>query len=269
MARSPLAFEHTTVITAAPDSVLAAFFDPIALSNWWDTVRSVTTPRPLGIYAIEWRVTPFSDQLLGTLGGVFYGTVMEFHPGREFFLADAYWLPPQSNPFGPMALEVSCRVSGPATHLRVRQSGSDEGARWERYYDVISAGWKASLSDLKGYLERERSDDLDSRASRPRAVSVQTPAVSPSRPFSDKPEVLPRTQVSEPIPAPVIRPSTSLPQPTPPVIQEHTSPTSTPTAGSTGSPGGQTPVKPKPTSQTSISSAKHLARRRRRRKGRS
>ena len=150
----PLTFEHSVVITAAPASVLEAFFDPSALSIWWDAVRSVTTPRPLGIYAIEWRATPFSDELLGTLGGVFYGTVMEYRPRREFFLADAYWLPPASEPFGPMALEVSCRVEGPATRVSVRQSGSDEGIRWQRYYALISAGWPSSLAALKQYLER-------------------------------------------------------------------------------------------------------------------
>ena len=153
MSRHSLIFEHSIVITAAPGTVLTAFFDPAALTVWWDTIRSVTTPRPLGIYAIEWRNTPFSDELLGTLGGVFYGTVIDFHPGHEFFLADAYWLPPQSEPFGPMALEVSCQTEGPATRLRVHQSGSDEGVRWQRYYALISAGWQSSLEGLKRYLE--------------------------------------------------------------------------------------------------------------------
>jgi hypothetical protein len=153
MSRHPLNVEHSIVITAAPGTVLAAFFDPAALTVRWDTIRSVTTPRPIGIYAIEWRNTPFSDELLGTLGGVFYGTVIDFNEGHEFFLADAYWLPPQSEPFGPMALEVSVRTEGPATRLRVRQSGSDEGVRWQRYYALISAGWQSSLEGLKRYLE--------------------------------------------------------------------------------------------------------------------
>ena len=155
MTLTPLKFEHRIEITAAPDAVLEAFFNPAALEIWWDTVRSVTTPRPLGVYAIEWRTTPFRDELLGTLGGVFYGTVMEFQPGREFFVAEAYWLPPQSNPFGPMALEVSCQVKGPATSLTVCQSGSDSSDRWERYYGLISSGWKSSLAALKQYLEGE------------------------------------------------------------------------------------------------------------------
>ena len=199
MARSPLTFEHTIMITATPGAVLAAFFDPAALAIWWDTVRSVTTPRPLGVYAIEWRATPFSDALLGTLGGVFYGTVMDFDPGHEFFLADAYWLPPQSNPFGPMALEVSCQVEGPATRLRVRQSGSDEGARWQRYYGLISTGWEASLDALKRYLERKHPD-RELERERPARELESEPAVDASKPqpMVDASEPAPTRGVSKP-----------------------------------------------------------------------
>ena len=143
----------TRVITAAPTQVISAFFDASALNAWWDTVRSVTTPRPFGIYAVEWQSTPFRDEVLGTLGGVFYGTVMEFRHGREFFLADAYWLPPESDPLGPMALEVTCRVQGPATHLRVRQLAIGDAVRWQRYRDLMRVGWDSSLDALKLYLE--------------------------------------------------------------------------------------------------------------------
>ncbi len=153
MAFHPLAFEHSVLIIAAPGAVLSAFFDPVALNVWWEAEHSVTTARPMGVYAIEWRDTPFSDPLLGTLGGVFYGTVMEYRPPREFVLADAYWLPPASGALGPMALEVTCRIEGPATRLQVRQSGSDEGIVWERYYALIAAGWESSLDALKRYLE--------------------------------------------------------------------------------------------------------------------
>ena len=104
-----LHFDHAISITAAPTQVLSAFFDSHALSAWWNVTRSVTAPRPLGIYAVEWNTTPFQDDVLGTLGGVFYGTVMEFRHGREFFLADAYWLPPASDrPHGTRS-DVPCR----------------------------------------------------------------------------------------------------------------------------------------------------------------
>lgn len=149
-----LHFDYEISITAAPIQVLSAFFDAGALGVWWGVKRSVTTPRPLGVYAIEWASTPFQDEVLGTLGGVFYGTVMEFRHGREFFLADAYWLPPESDPIGPMALEITCRVEGAATCLRIHQSGASDSARWQRYYDIITAGWEESLLALKKYLEQ-------------------------------------------------------------------------------------------------------------------
>ena len=59
------AFDHSILITAAPTRVLGAFFDPAALSTWWQTVRSVTTPQPLGVYAVEWLPTAEADDVLG------------------------------------------------------------------------------------------------------------------------------------------------------------------------------------------------------------
>ena len=147
-------FEHSILISAAPTRVLAAFFDPRALEKWWQVSRSVTTARPMGVYAVEWPPTEDADELLGRLGGVFAGKVMEYFPGRELFVADAWWLPPDGDPIGPMALEVSCRMSGPACRLHVKQTGFEETPRWRRYYTVIAAGWRSSLAALKEYAER-------------------------------------------------------------------------------------------------------------------
>ena len=163
-----LQFEHVVQIAATPTQVLAAFFDPEALAAWWKATRAVTTPRPLGIYAVEWQTSPVRDDVLGSLGGVFYGTVMEFRNGREFFLADAYWLPPQSPPIGPMALEVSCRVDGPGTQLRVRQSAAEDGVRWQRYNELIAEGWEESLDTLKQYLEQGAEPRLPAHGIAPR-----------------------------------------------------------------------------------------------------
>lgn len=159
MTRDPAAprhtpeFDHSLLINAAPTRVLAAFFDPEALAVWWQVARSVTTPRSLGVYAVEWPATSESDELLGRLGGTFYGMVMDHLPGREFFVADAFWLPPDGEPIGPMALNVTCVMDGPACRLRVRQSGYEENERWHRYYEVIAGGWKSSLAALKHYVE--------------------------------------------------------------------------------------------------------------------
>ena len=146
-------FEHSLLINAAPTRVLAAFFDPQAIAIWWQAARSVTTPRPLGVYAVEWMPTAEADDLLGRLGGVFHGRVMDYQSGRELFVADAWWLPPDGEPIGPMALRVNCGMSGPACQLQVTQSGFEETPRWRRYYAVIAGGWRSSLAALKRYVE--------------------------------------------------------------------------------------------------------------------
>jgi hypothetical protein len=158
-------FDHAVRIEAPATRVLAAFFEPAALAAWWDVVNAIATPRPLGAYALQWPDSPLVDDMLGPLGGIFHGTVIDFQPGRGFFVADAYWLPRQGDPIGPMAMEVTCtpadrpagRPSAPlATMLRVVQRGLDDSPRWMRYYEVIGAGWPLALQALKEYLEHGR-----------------------------------------------------------------------------------------------------------------
>ena len=134
---------------------MRAFFDADALMAWWQVSRSVTTPRPLGPYAIEWAPTDFRDEVLGRLGGVFRGIVMQCDPGRGFFVADAFWLPPDGDPIGPMALEVTLKAEGDAiTRVRVTQTGYEDSPRWRRYYEVIGFGWERALASLKALLEK-------------------------------------------------------------------------------------------------------------------
>jgi uncharacterized protein YndB with AHSA1/START domain len=151
--------DMSAVIRAPAATVLKAFFDADALGAWWQVKRSVTTPRALGPYAIEWAATDYRDEVLGRLGGVFRGTIMHVEVGRGFFVADAFWLPPDGDPIGPMALEVACEPqAGPdgqvTTLLRVRQSGFEESVRWRRYYEVIEVGWDRALASLKTLLEK-------------------------------------------------------------------------------------------------------------------
>jgi uncharacterized protein YndB with AHSA1/START domain len=153
------------VIKSPPSRVLKAFFDADALGAWWQVAHSVTTPRVLGPYAIEWAFTDFHDEVLGRLGGVLRGTVMQFDPGRGFFVADLFWLPPDGDPIGPMALEVtltpvtlpdSVFASGGeiATNVHVAQTGFEEDPRWRRFYDIMGAGWERALKTLKMLLEK-------------------------------------------------------------------------------------------------------------------
>ena len=147
--------DMSAVIAAPAARVMQAFFDPRALSAWWQVAHSVTTPRVLGPYAIEWQPTEFRDEILGRLGGVFRGTIMQFQPGQGFFVADAFWLPPDGEAIGPMALEVKLQTeSSGATRVHVTQTGFEESARWRRYYEVVEVGWTRALASLKTLLEK-------------------------------------------------------------------------------------------------------------------
>ena len=147
------AVNESLLIRAAPTRVFAAFFDPAALATWWQVVRSVTIPRPLGVYAVEWEPSAARDEVLGPLGGAFYGRVVDLRAGQEFFLADAWWVPPEGNPLGPMGLHVTCTAEGGGCRVRVQQQGGDEGPRWQRYYEIIGSGWRSSLETLRHCLE--------------------------------------------------------------------------------------------------------------------
>jgi uncharacterized protein YndB with AHSA1/START domain len=155
---APPSLDIAVEISATPRVVLDAFFDPARLNVWCGTVRSVTAAKSLGPYALEWPVAGERDDILGRLGGFMRGTVMQFEPTRGFFVADVFWLPPDSGPVGPMALDVTCTLcltsdGRPATRLRMLQTGYEESARWRRYYEVVGSGWLRSLESLKHLLE--------------------------------------------------------------------------------------------------------------------
>jgi uncharacterized protein YndB with AHSA1/START domain len=154
----PPSFVVRTVVNAPIARVMQAFFSHTDLSYWWQAERSVTVARPSGPFAITWPASETRDELLGPLGGTLHGTVMDYTPDRTVFVADVYWQPPVSGePLGPMALEIICQPEADPqqTRVTVRQSASDEGPRWHRYFAVTEDGWTGALATLKDYLENE------------------------------------------------------------------------------------------------------------------
>jgi uncharacterized protein YndB with AHSA1/START domain len=148
---------RTQLIQAPPARVMQAFFSDGDLKGWWQATRSVTVPRPLGMYAIEWDSTDFKDDVLGRLGGTFHGTIVDYRANAAFLVAEAFWQPPDGDPIGPMALEVQCRPhgNGRSTMLTVRQSGEGDGPRWQRYFTIMGRGWEGALLEMKEYMDRE------------------------------------------------------------------------------------------------------------------
>ena len=156
----PASFDCVIDIAAPPEAVYSAFFSREALQQWWGVVTSITGPRPLGIYALEWARAAEADPLIGPWGGEFYGVVIDVRLGREFFLADAYWMPPEGDPIGPMAVHVSCEPIHGGTRLRFQQSGCDDNPRWRRFYRVIGSSWSAAFTRLKDALENPEPEFL-------------------------------------------------------------------------------------------------------------
>jgi uncharacterized protein YndB with AHSA1/START domain len=159
---------RTLLISAPPARVMQLFFTESDLKGWWQVTRAFAVPRPLGMYAIEWESTDFKDEILGRLGGTFHGTVIDYRPGASFFLADAYWQPPDGDPIGPMALDVQCRPhgNGRQTMLTVKQSAEGEGPRWERYFAIMDRGWEGALAEMKLFVDREIERTKASREAR-------------------------------------------------------------------------------------------------------
>jgi uncharacterized protein YndB with AHSA1/START domain len=146
-------------ITAPVDVVFHAFFDAPALTAWHGTSRSIAVPRLLGPYVLEWPPSAERDEMLGRMGGIFRATVMHIEPNDHLFLADAFWLPPDGGPLGPLAVQITFTPTATtdgahSTLVRVLMTGFDDGVRWRRYLGLATAQWQKALGVLKLLLER-------------------------------------------------------------------------------------------------------------------
>jgi uncharacterized protein YndB with AHSA1/START domain len=157
VATGPPSFVLSTVVAAPVARVMQAFFSQIDLGYWWNVERSVAVMRVSGPYAVTWTPTEDRDDVLGQLGGTLHGTIMDYQPDRSLFVADVYWQPPASDPLGPMALEITCKPEAGAatTMVTIRQSASEDGPRWQRYFALTERWWIGALATLKDYLENE------------------------------------------------------------------------------------------------------------------
>jgi uncharacterized protein YndB with AHSA1/START domain len=155
----PLKLDVTMDITAFPDIVFGAFFDSTALAAWHGTSRSIAIPRLLGPYVLEWTPSVERDEVLGRMGGIFRATVMHIEPNDHVFLADAFWLPPDGGPLGPLAVQITLTAQATpdgtrSTLVRVVMTGFDNGVRWRRYLGLATTQWQTALGVLKRSLEK-------------------------------------------------------------------------------------------------------------------
>ena len=146
------------VVEAPAARVFQAFFSHDDLAYWWAVERSVAVPAATGPYAVTWPASDASDEVLGQLGGTLHGTVMDYTPDRDAvrrrrLLAAA----------GGRAARVRWRsrsrcepeADAATTRVTVRQSASEDGPRWRRYFALTEPGWTERARDAEG-LPRER-----------------------------------------------------------------------------------------------------------------
>jgi hypothetical protein len=161
-------FSHEVRIAAPPAAVLDAFFNAKALGEWWGASRSRCEPQPLGEYVISWD--RLSDEHGAVNGGAaaparpadilldrrgeLRGTVMEFRPGREFFVAELFWTRDGAPPTGPMALEASCVTRELDTALTIRYSAAEDAPGWALHRHELARLVPREMTALKGYLEQ-------------------------------------------------------------------------------------------------------------------
>jgi uncharacterized protein YndB with AHSA1/START domain len=151
-----MGIDITLTIAAPPGRVFAAFFDAKALQAWWQVDQAIVAPRIFAPFTITWATTPHRDPVLGPLGGIFHGLVVDLQPPVEAFLGECYWLPPEGEAIGPMAFTIRCGVEGQGCRVRVEQSGFEDSPRWRRYYEIAGPGLRSSLNALKDLLEGDR-----------------------------------------------------------------------------------------------------------------
>ena len=157
--RTPPTLDITLDITAPADAVFDAFFRNDMLAEWLATSRSIAVPRLLGPYVLEWAITDERDDVFGRGGGVLRGSVMQIERGSYVFVADVYWLPPDSPPLGPFGIQLTFVPAAredraQSTLVRIVISGFDQGARWKRYHGIATAQWQRALRTLKTLLEK-------------------------------------------------------------------------------------------------------------------
>ena len=157
----PLSVERTIIVQAPAGRVLAAFFDPDDLAEWWQAScgRSPCHGRS-GIYAVEWARHGLRRR--------------DPRPARRRVPRHGHGVPPRPRILRRRGVLESAggrpdRADGArgalhrqsdtlrARNLTCRQSGEDEGPRWQRYFQIVGAGWQRALADLKSYLENETS----------------------------------------------------------------------------------------------------------------
>jgi uncharacterized protein YndB with AHSA1/START domain len=141
--------ENSIEIQCSPQRVLEAFINDKDLQNWWQASKSFVQPQPGGLYALVWQLGAPDIKYVTT------GLVRFYIQGRELLVNNMVYINhDRKSILGPMEMYVTAvRTGENACVINLLQSGFQQGADWDWYYNAVSQGWPYALGLLKTYLE--------------------------------------------------------------------------------------------------------------------
>jgi uncharacterized protein YndB with AHSA1/START domain len=134
-------------VAAAPQAVLSAFTEVDAMREWWGVDRGLVEHRVGGVWALTWEVTEKGFRYAQT------GVIQALRPGELLHIGSLLYLSPERPILGPMELTVAVVPQEPFSRLTVFQTGYQEGADWDWYYNAVTEAWPRTLPLVKQYLE--------------------------------------------------------------------------------------------------------------------
>ena len=117
------------------------------MSAWWGVARGLVDPRPGGVWALGWELSPAGYRYVTT------GRIVNFEPGARLLIADIVYFNPERPVLGPMQLSVTAAIAPGGCELTVRQDGYRDGPDWDWLYKAVVDAWPATLDALKVHLE--------------------------------------------------------------------------------------------------------------------
>lgn len=140
---------HAQVHIRVPaEKVWAALVQPERIQQWWGTSRGLVEPRKGGLWALAW-----GDQGQG-YRYVLNGVIRVIKPAARLLVDPLVYFNSERPPLGPMRVSFSLAEKKGVTRITAHHEATGEGPDWEWYFGTVKQGWKASLSNLKNYLEK-------------------------------------------------------------------------------------------------------------------
>jgi hypothetical protein len=141
--------ENSIAINCKPSAVIDAFLEDSHLKGWWGVQRSLVEKKINGIWATAWEISEAGIKYISS------GVITAYDPDSLLEISNLVYFNPDRQILGPMKLDIVAEPSkNMYTDVQLTQSGYQDGADWDWYYEAVLNAWPYALGLLKEYLER-------------------------------------------------------------------------------------------------------------------